>query len=111
MDAASKIKAVHVKLDPLTHTRFKSTLVELDASMQEAFEWFAKSVADGSKSALRLVEQMKRERARSALDGTGLKPGLRSRRRGLNELDHDTLYDLINKGDEDDDEDALPAEG
>lgn len=101
---------VHVKLDKLTHTRFKSTLVEMDASMQEAFEWFAKCVAEGNRSAVRLVEQMKRERARAVLEGTGLKPGLRGRRRALNELDHDTLYDLINE-EENDGEDALPAEG
>lgn len=103
---------VHVKLDKLTHTRFKSTLVEMDASMQEAFQWFAKCLAEGNRSAVRLVEQMKRERARAILAGTGLKPGLRGRRRALNELDQETLYDLINNpGDEDDDEDPLPAEG
>jgi len=101
---------VHVKLMKPVHTRFKSTLVEMDASMQEAFEWFAKCVAEGNKSAVRLVEQMKRERARAALAGTGLRPGLRTRRRGLNELDSDTLYDLINDDSEEiDDEDSLSA--
>ena len=81
--------------------------------MQEAFQWFAKCVAEGNRSAVRLVEQMKRERARALLAGTGLRPGLRGRKRGLSELDHDTLYDLINnpQGEDDDDEDALPAEG
>ena len=110
MEAASKVKAVHVKLDPLTHTRFKANLVELNASMQEAFEFFARLVGEGNKSALRMVAQMKRQRIKDALNGTGLKPGLGGMRRGVGELDEETLYDLINE-EEADDEDALPAAG
>jgi hypothetical protein len=103
-------KHVHVKLDRLTHTRFKSNLVELGVSMQEAFEYFAKCLAEGNKSAVRLVEQIKRQRVKDELAGTGLKPGLGRKRRGLGELDHDTLYDLINE-EEDTDEAPLPSQG
>jgi hypothetical protein len=82
----------------------------MDTSMQEAFEFFARCVAEGNKSAIRMVEQMKRQRIKDALSGTGLKPGLGGKRRGVGELDTDTLYDLINEG-EDPDEAPLPAQG
>jgi hypothetical protein len=105
-------KNIHVKLDRLTHTQFKSGLVMHGVSMQEAFEEFAKRFAAGDRSAVRLIERMVRDRIKSELAGTGLKPGLpRRRRRVLNELDHETLYDLINEGEQDTDETSLPPEG
>jgi hypothetical protein len=103
-------KNVHVKLDRLTHLRFKTSLVERGVSMQEAFEHFAKSVAEGNKSAINLVEQMKRQQIKDELAGTGLRPGLRGKRRILDELDPDQMYDLINE-EENTDEDPLPAQG
>ncbi len=111
MEENVRSKNVHVKLDRLTHTQFKSGLVTHGVSMQEAFEEFAKRFARGDRSAVRLVERMVRERVKSELAGVGLKPGLGRRRRILNELDHETLYDLINEDEQDKDEAALPSEG
>ena len=110
MEEGPRSKNVHVKLDRLTHTRFKASLVERGVSMQEAFEHFAKSVAEGNKSALRLVEQMKRQHVKDELAGTGLTPGVGRKRRALDELDPETLYDLINE-EENTDEAPLPAQG
>lgn len=110
MEEDVRCKNIHVKLDRVTHTQFKAGLVIHGVSMQEAFEEFAKRFAAGERSAVRLIERMVRERVKSELSGTGLKPGLR-RRRILNELDHDTLYDLINEGEQDTDEAPLPPEG
>ena len=76
--------------------------------MQETFRFFARLVADGNKSAIRMVEQMKRQRIKDVLAGTGLKPGLGGPRRKLGELSPDEMYDLINE--EDAHEAALPAE-
>ena len=104
--SSSRSRNVHVKLDRDTHVRFKAGLASMDATMQEAFAFFALCIAEGNKSALRMVEQMKRQRVRDALSGTGLKPGLGGRRRTVGELNSDELYDMI----EAHDEATLPAE-
>ena len=110
MSSEIRSKNIHVKLDKKTHTRFKTGLIVLGVSMQEAFEEFAKRVADGDKSAVNIVERMVRTRVKQELAEVGLKPGLGRRRRVLDELDQDVLYDLINEG-EQGDEAALPVEG
>jgi hypothetical protein len=102
-------KNIHVKLSRLTHSGFKSSLAQLGLSMQEAFEQFAMCIAAGDKSAVRLLDRMKKQRVRDELAKVGLKPGLGRMRRVLDELDPNTLYDLINE-EETADEAALPTQ-
>jgi len=110
VEEAIRSKNVHVKLDRLTHAEFKAGLTKIGASMQEAFEEFAKCFVAGDKSALRLIERLKRQQIKDELSVVGLKPGLGRKRRVLDELDPETLYDLINE-EEEKDEDPLPAHG
>ncbi len=98
-------KNINVKLDRLTHAGFKSNLVQLGVSMQEAFEQFAICIAAGDKSAVRLIDRMKKQRIKDELAEVGLKPGVGGKRCAFDELDPDLVYDLINE-----DETALPTQ-
>lgn len=103
-----RCKGVHVKLDKETHTGFKTRLVQHGVTMQDAFEEFARRVAEGNVSANRLIEKMIRERVRAELAAVGLKPLKHDRRpKYLGELDHDGLYDLINEGEEKDNDEVV----
>ncbi len=102
-------KNVHVKLDRAVHTVFKSTLVMNDLSMQEAFDAFARWIAKGNPGSKRWLSRLVSNRVRTELATVGLKPLKHLNPRALN-LNDETLYDLINEADGDD-EDALPTAG
>lgn len=103
-----RTKNVHVKLDSATHAGFKSKLVQLNVSMQDAFEEFAREVAAGVPYSVRIAERVVRQKLKSELDSVGMKPlkNLGRKHGTINELDVETLYDLINE--EDNDEVKLP---
>lgn len=90
-----RCKGVHVKLDKQTHANFKTKLIQHELSMQDAFEEFARLVGSDNVSATRMLERLVRERVKQELVEAGVTPSKRSRR--VNELDHETLYDLINE--------------
>lgn len=97
-----RCKGVHVKLDKQTHTNFKTKLIHHEVSMQDAFEEFARLVGSDNVSAIRMLERLVRNRVKSELASVGVTPSKRPKR--INELDHETLYDLINEEEEESDE-------
>lgn len=91
-------KGVHVKLDKDTHAEFKIRLLRSDLTMQEAFEEFAKQVAVGFPSAIRIIERLAMNKVKAELATVGLKrSGTRKRLRPMEATDHETLYELINE--------------
>ena len=98
----ARCKGVHVKLDRDVHKRFKMKLLEHGVSMQEAFEAFARMVADGNLSANRLIDTHMRVKLRKELTEMGMTP-LPHRRtpRCVSELSDVGIYNLINEGDDD----------
>jgi len=97
-----RCKGVHVKLDRLTHARFKMKLIEHGLTMQEAFESFARFIGDGNSSANNLLEKHIRTKLKEELAEVGITP-LRKRKtpRYVSELSDAAIYDLIDRGDDD----------
>lgn len=94
-----RCKGVHVKLDRSTHAGFKTRLLHHDLTMQGAFEEFAKQVAEGVPSAIRILERMASNKIKADLAEVGLtRKGSKRRSGPLDVLDHESLYDLINDG-------------
>lgn len=90
-----RCKGVHVKLDKQTHMNFKTKLIQHGVTMQDAFEEFARLVGSDNVSANRMMARLVREKIKHELASVGVKPAQRGKR--VNELDHETLYDLINE--------------
>lgn len=95
-----RCKGVHVKLDKQTHANFKTKLIQHGVTMQDAFEEFARLLGSDNVSANRMMERFVRNRVRQELASMGVDPVKRSKH--VNELDHETLYDLINEEEESD---------
>lgn len=86
-------KCVHVKLDKNVHAALRAKLFQHNLSMQEVFDEFAKLVVTDDSRAGRIVEHLIMRKVKEAING---KP--KKRDRGINELDNDTLYNLIEEG-------------
>lgn len=106
-----KTKNVHVKLGKETHIAFKTRLMQHDVSMQEAFEAFARAVAADESQAINIIKRLVRNHIKAELASVGIRPTPPHKRKPqpLDELDVDTMYDLINEGEPgDDDDEAEP---
>jgi len=86
-------KCVHVKLDKDVHASLRAKLFQHNLSMQEVFDEFAKLFVTEDSRANRIVEQLVMRKVKEAIEGKPKKLD-----RSVNELDHDTLYDLIEEG-------------
>jgi antitoxin component of RelBE/YafQ-DinJ toxin-antitoxin module len=87
-------KCVHVKLEKETHAAFRARLFRHGISMQEAFDEFAKQVAEGNRSANIIVESLINRKLKEAIEGRVTKT--RKRKESLGELDSESIYNLIN---------------
>jgi hypothetical protein len=93
-------KGVHIKLDKSTHAHFKARLIHHNVSMQDAFETFAKLVAEGNHSANAIVERFVRMKIKEELASVGLKFDRPIRKqRFVENIDTNGLYDLIDEAD------------
>jgi hypothetical protein len=103
-----KSRNVHVKLDKETHAAFRTKLMLLDMSMQEAFAAFAQAVSVDEASAINIVKRLARRQMKEELASVGLKPSTGPKRKPqpLGVLDHELLYDLINDVEQKDDNEA-----
>ena len=106
-DIDIRCKGVHVKLDKETHSNFKIELVKHGVTMQDAFEEFARLLGQENVSAVRMIEKLVRDRIKEELATVGLKPSGRRAVKHVNELDSESLYDLIN--DENDHQSTKPG--
>ena len=64
-------------------------------SMQQAFEEFARLFATDDSKATKIVEQLVMRKIKEAIEG---KERPRRHDRKVGELDHDSLYNLIEEG-------------
>lgn len=96
-------KCVHVKLEKETHAALRSKLFHHGISMQEAFDEFARQVVAGRANGLNIIAAINK---RHLLEALNCKPkiALRSRRhgddRGFNELESESLYNLLSEQDD-----------
>jgi hypothetical protein len=114
LNPGARTKCIHVKLDRITHKEYKKQLLELDSTMQEAFEIFARSLANGSLSAINIVRKGQRDMLLSILNDVGLSPQyigrdeVKPRRPFLDKIDSDRMYDLIGEYDSKDGDGDAP---
>ena len=89
-------KCVHIKLEKETHAAFRARLFQQNVSMQEAFDEFAKQVAEGTRSANFIIDSIVKRKLREAIEGRTPK----KKYEGFGELDSESLYNLINGQDD-----------
>lgn len=85
-------KGIHVKLDKQVHAALRAKLFKYNLSMQEVFDDFARLIAEDNKRAQVILELLVQKKLKIALEGKS------SQKEGtaLNEMDAETLYNLIN---------------
>lgn len=66
--------------------------------MQEVFDEFARLIAAGDNKAEKIVEALVMRKIKDQIEGKNKK----QKNKDISELDHDTLYDLIEKDPHDD---------
>lgn len=98
-DLFTERKCVHVKLDKDVHSALRSKLFHQNLSMQEVFDEFARLIAAGDARAEKIVEQLVMRKIKDQLEG---KTSKKKKLKNISELDHDALYDLIEKDPHDD---------
>lgn len=89
-------KCIHVKLDKDVHAALRGKLFKHGLSMQEVFDEFAKLFVSDDARVNRIIDQLVMRKIKEAIEGT--KESKLRRNHGINDLDHDALYDLIDEG-------------
>jgi hypothetical protein len=82
-------KGIHVKLGKDVHAGFRSTMFKHGLSMQDSLEEFARLVSINDDTAMLIIKNLVRRKTKESIEK------YRERVQKINELDHDTLYDLI----------------
>jgi hypothetical protein len=88
-------KCIHVKLTKDVHLKLREKLFHYQLSMQAVFDEFARLVVEDEKSAIKILEDLAIRRAKEELEKPIKKP-VSYNRASINELDHNTLYNMIN---------------
>lgn len=92
-------KGVHIKLEKTVHAELRAQLFKYDISMQDIFDEFSKLIVSEDPLARAIVEKFVTARIKEQMAGTYVKDSVKSRRqRQIDELDHETLYGLIEEG-------------
>jgi len=88
-------KSIHFKLDKDVHLALRAKLFKYNISMQELFDEFAILVVTDVPKARSIVESILNKRMKSVLSGE--KKRKKKKREVFNEVDTDTLYNMINE--------------
>lgn len=88
-------KCIHVKLTKNTHLKLREKLFQYQLSMQSVFDEFARLIIEDDKVAIKVLEDLCLRRAKLELEKPIKKTTSYNRDR-INELDHNTLYNMIN---------------
>lgn len=91
-------KCIHVKLTKDVHLRLREKLFQYQLSMQSIFDEFARLIINDDKVALKILEELAIRKIKEELEKPVKKPGPYNRD-GISELDHNTLYNMINSDD------------
>lgn len=94
-------KGIHVKLDKEVHAALRAKLFKYNLSMQEVFDDYARLIAEDNRRAQTLLDSLVQKKLKAAIEGTSM----RVKDEQFNELDAESLYNLINgipKNDSDD---------
>jgi hypothetical protein len=91
-------KSIHFKLDKDVHLALRAKLFKYNISMQELFDEFANLVVTDVPKARSIVESILNKRMKSVLSGE--KKRKKKKREVFNEVDTDTLYNMINESED-----------
>ena len=91
-------KCIHVKLKKDVHMKLREKLFQHQLSMQSIFDEFARLIIKEDKRAIKIIEDLVIRRAKEQLEKP-LKSSTTYNRGVINELDHNTLYNMINADD------------
>lgn len=97
-DVLHEKKGIHIKLTKDVHLKLREKLFKHQLSMQMIFDEFARLIISDDKFAKKVIEDLVVRRVKEELE----KPVKRYEpynRGSINELDHNTLYNLINSDD------------
>ena len=97
-DILHERKGIHVKLTKDVHLKLREILFQYELSMQSIFEEFASLVIKDDKAAKKMIENLALRKAQEMLEKPARKH-VTYNRDGISELDHNTLYNMINKDD------------
>ena len=90
-------KCIHVKLKKDVHLRLREKLFAYQLSIQSVFDEFAHLIVNDEKRAMKILEDLAIKRAQAELEKP-LKNSEKTHER-VDELDHNTLYNMINAED------------
>lgn len=100
-DLFQKRKSIHVKLTKESHTALREMLFKHGVTMQDVFQEFAEDILKDEKKAAKMVSRVVEKKLL-----TEIRRGSRSLH-PMGEYDSDTLYNLLARGGNSDDEDDL----
>lgn len=92
-------KSVHVKLRKELHVALREKLFKFDITMQDLFHETAELVVSDTTRGDQLLQRIAKKKMLAMIQAADKKPEIR-----LNELDSDTLYNLISDGEDDNSE-------
>lgn len=92
-------KGIHVKLTKSTHAGIRKELFDRNITMQAVFEEFAILVTRGDRSALKILDNIAKRVLNKEISKYKLTKNLPT-----DELDHETLYHLIEEYEDDESE-------
>lgn len=93
-------KSIHFKLDKELHYALRAKLFKHNITMQELFDEFARLVATDTARGQTIIESIINKKVKKVLGGSTR--AKRKKKESFNELDSETLYNMINGPDEHD---------
>lgn len=99
-DIFSDKKCVHIKLDKSTHSSLRALCFHKGISMQDIFEEFARSLRDGEKRSVAIIDRMIVKRLNLPKKSRIYK---KKKSTELEDLEKEALYDMIDSTNEDED--------
>lgn len=88
-DVLKDRKCIHIQLEKTTHAQLRVLMFKYNLSMQEVFGEFANMIVSEENLAARVIERVADRKVRDSLEGK------KRSGQGVDELDSDALYDLI----------------
>lgn len=89
-------KSIHIKLSKEAHAALREKLFKCGLTMQDVFEELADIVLSDSSRADRLIHSIVKKKIKEQIDGVKKN----DKRRPIDEFDAETLYNLIEEGQE-----------
>ena len=90
-------KSIHIKLSKEAHASLREKLFKFGLTMQDVYEELTDIVLSDSGRADRLIQGIIKKKIKEQIDGTKKNS---KQRRPMDEFDAETLYNLIEEGQE-----------